>query len=97
MQLLIIALVVILLALSWKYIQRLEPAGVFAAIWIISIPIVLLLQDYIVVRFEGILYIVLAIISFVLGTIFCDYYYHPQPTNVELTFQSKWVQPILII
>lgn len=97
MQLLIIALVVILLALSWKYIQRLEPAGVFAAIWIISIPIVLLLQDYIVLRFEGILYIVLAIISFVLGTIFCDYYYHPQPTKVELSFQSKWAKPILII
>lgn len=97
MQLLIIALVVILLALSWKYIQRLEPAGVFAAIWIISIPLVLLLQDYIILRYEGILYIVFAVTSFVLGTIFCDNYYHPKPTNVELTFQSKWVQPILII
>ncbi len=96
MQLLIIALVVILLALSWKYIQRLEPAGVFAAIWIISIPIVLLLQDYIVLRYEGILYIVFAVISFVLGTIFCDNYYQPKPNNVELTFRSEWAAPILI-
>ena len=75
MDLLIIALVGILLLLSWKYILRLEPAGVFALIWASSIPVVLLLQYYISLQLTGILFIVGGVIFFMFGTIFCDTIY----------------------
>ena len=47
------ALIIILLLLSWKYILRLEPAGVFAALWLFMAVFTLLLQDYIDLNFEG--------------------------------------------
>ena len=41
------ALIVIALLISWKYILRLEPAGIFAALWIFFAVSALLLQNYI--------------------------------------------------
>ena len=46
MTFLIITLIVILLLLSWKYIVRLEPAGVFAAMWSVMFVCILLLQEF---------------------------------------------------
>jgi len=98
MTILIIALVIVLLILSWKYILSLEPAGIFAIIWIVSVILVLMLQHYIVLRFEGILYIVIGVISFMLGTIFCDAFYHPiNNTTTQYTFRKEWALPLLLI
>lgn len=98
MTFLIVVLIIVLTLLSWKYILRLEPAGIFAVIWIASVPMVLLLQNYIVLRFEGIMFIVIAVICFVLGTIFCDYYYHPQKnTLTSLTFRKEWALPLMLV
>lgn len=98
MTFLIIALVCVLLLLSWKYILQLEPAGIFAVIWIVSVPLVLLLQDYIVLRFDGILFAVVGVICFMLGTIFCDYYYHPEPNqDIKLSFRKEWAFPLLLL
>ena len=97
MDLLIIALVVILLLLSWKYILRLEPAGVFALIWGSSIPVVLLLQYYISLQLTGILFIVGGIFFFMFGTIFCDTIYQPKSSKKELEFRKDWAFPIMLI
>ena len=98
MTFLIIALTIVLLLLSWKYILRLEPAGIFAIIWVVSIPLILLLQEYIVLNFEGILFIVVAVIFFMLGVIFCDIYYHPKEnTQTILTFRKEWALPLVFI
>lgn len=98
MTFLIITLIVILLLLSWKYIVRLEPAGVFALIWIASVPIVLMLQEYIVLNLEGVLFIVLGVMTFMLGTIFCDKYYHPaEKTATVLTFKKEWALPTMCV
>lgn len=83
--------------MSWKYLQRLEPAGVFALIWLVSIPVVLLLQEYIVLRLYGILFIVVCLIAFMAGTIFCDSFYHPQRQEVCLTFKKSRAFPLLLI
>lgn len=83
--------------MSWKYLQRLEPAGVFALIWLVSIPAVLLLQEYIVLRLYGILFIVVCLIAFMAGTIFCDSFYHPQRQEVCLTFRKSRAFPLLLI
>ena len=58
MTFLIATLIILLLILSWKYILRLEPAGVFALIWVASVPMILLLQEYIVLNLEGVLFVV---------------------------------------
>ena len=96
MTILIIALVIVMLLLSWKYILRLEPAGVFALLWAISIPVVLLLQTYISLMFTGILYIVGGVICFMLGTVFCDTAYRPEPRKRQLTFRREWATPIMV-
>ena len=97
MTFLIIALLIVLAFLSWKYMMQLEPAGVFAAMWIALITAVLLMQNFIILRFSGILYIVICVILFMLGTIFCDYVYHPHPSHVTLTFRKKWALPVLAV
>lgn len=97
MTFLILALIAILLSLSWKYIRELEPAGIFAAIWIISVPLVLLMQEYILLRFEGILFAVVSVGCFMVGTVFCDNYYHPaQRHATRLVFRKKLAMPLLI-
>ena len=98
MTVLIITLIIILLLLSWKYIVRLEPGGVFALIWIASVPMVLLLQEYIVLNLEGVLFIVIGVMTFMLGTIFCDKYYHPaENTDSVLTFKKEWALPTMCV
>ena len=93
----IIVLLIVLLLLSWKYIVRFEPAGIFAAMWVFFSGGVLLLQDIIVLRFDGILFILICITAFVLGTIFCDTVYTAKPSNVQLTFNKQLATPLLII
>lgn len=93
----IIVLLIVLLLLSWKYIVRFEPAGIFAAMWVFFSGGVLLLQDIIVLRFDGILFILICITAFVLGTIFCDTVYTVKPSNVQLTFNKQLATPLLII
>ena len=90
-------LVIILLLLSWKYILRLEPAGVFAALWLFMGVFTLLLQDYIELNFEGCSFIMLGVIFFVTGTIFSDYFYHPEPSAYKLELKKKWVTPLLVV
>lgn len=97
MTVLIIALLVFLLILSWKYIMQLEPAGIFSAMWIFFAGGVLLLQNIIVLRFEGILFILICITAFTLGTIFCDSFYTAKPSNVQVTFNKQLATPLLII
>ena len=63
-------LIIIALLISWKYILRLEPAGIFAALWIFFAVSVLLLQNYIDLRFDGCTFILAGVIFFVAGTIF---------------------------
>ncbi|MBQ8948635.1 MAG: oligosaccharide repeat unit polymerase [Prevotella sp.] len=91
------ALIIILLLLSWKYILRLEPAGVFAALWLFMAVFTLLLQDYIDLNFEGCTFILLGGIFFVTGTIFSDYFYRPTPSDNKLELRKKWVRPLLVI
>ena len=98
MSFLLIVLIIILLLLSWKYIVKLEPAGVFALIWIASVPMVLLLQEYIVLNLEGVLFIVIGVMTFMLGTIFCDEYYHPsENASSVLTFKKKRALPTMCV
>ena len=97
MEFLIIALVVTLLFLSWKYILRLEPAGVFALIWASSIPFVLLLQYYIRLQLTGILFIIGAVLFFMFGTIFCDTIYQPKLSKKKLEFRKGRAFPILVL
>ena len=98
MTIIISALIILLVLLSWKYILRLEPAGILAAMWAFLITAVLLMQDYIVLRYYGILYIAVCINLFVLGTIFTDRYYHPKnPSPQTLTFKKELALPLLTI
>ena len=97
MTILIVTLIIGLLLLSWKYILRLEPAGIFAVIWIVSVPLILLLQNYILLRFDGILFCVIGVFFFMMGTVFCDYIYHPKENITSFyTFRKKWALPLLI-
>ena len=90
-------LIIILLLLSWKYILRLEPAGVFAAIWVFFAVSTLLLQNYIDLNFEGCVFVLAGVIFFVAGTIFSDYFYQPTPSGYQLQIRKKWVTPLLLI
>ena len=90
-------LTVALLLLSWKYILRLEPAGIFAALWVSFAVFTLLLQNYIDLNFEGCVFIITGVIFFVAGTIFCDYFYQPTPSDVKLQLKKEWVTPLLLI
>ena len=97
MVILFIALIIALLLLSWKYILRLEPAGVFAAIWAFFGVFTLLLQNYIDLNFEGCSFLMAGVCLFVAGTIFNDYFYNPQPSGTVLELRKKWVTPLLLI
>ncbi len=94
---LLCALTVVVLLLSWKYILRLEPAGIFAALWIFFTVAVLLLQDYIDLRFDGCTFVMTGVMFFVAGTIFSDYFYHPAPSETRLQLRRRWVTPLLVI
>jgi len=94
---LFIALIIALLLLSWKYTLRLEPAGVFAAIWAFFGVFTLLLQNYIDLNFEGCSFLMAGVCLFVAGTIFNDYFYNPQPSGTVLELRKKWVTPLLFI
>ena len=91
------ALIVIAFLISWKYILRLEPAGIFAALWIFFAVSALLLQNYIDLRFDGCTFILAGVIFFVAGTIFSDYFFRPTPSETKLELRKKWVTPLLII
>ena len=91
------ALIIALLLLSWKYILKLEPAGIFAALWITMGVCTLLLQDYINLNFEGCSFIMAGAILFVAGTSFSDYFYTPATTGVRLEINKKWVTPMLLV
>ena len=91
------ALIIIALLISWKYILRLEPAGIFAALWIFFAVSALLLQNYIDLRFDGCTFILAGVIFFVAGTIFSDYFFRPTPSETKWELRKKWVTPLLII
>jgi hypothetical protein len=91
------ALTIILLLLSWKYILRLEPAGVFAALWLSMAFFTLLLQNYIDLNFEGCSFLMLGVVCFVIGTISSDYFYNPTPSGSRLELKKKWVRPLLLV
>ena len=91
------ALTVIVLLLSWKYILRLEPAGIFAALWLFMAVFTLLLQNYIDLNFSGCVFILTGVIFFVAGTIFSDYFYRPAPSDDQWQLRKKWVTPLLLI
>lgn len=97
MEYLFSALVVILLLLSWKYILRLEPAGIFAALWIFFAVAVLLLQEYVDLNFYGCSFVMVGVSLFVAGTIFSDYFYRPTPSGTQVELRKKWVTPLLLI
>ena len=91
------ALIVILLLLSWKYVLRLEPAGIFAAIWVFFAVSVLLLDNYIDLNYEGCTFVLAGVIFFVTGTLFSDYFYRPTPSETQWELRKKWVTPLLLI
>ena len=91
------ALFILLLLLSWKYILRLEPAGVFAVLWLSMAFFTLLLQDYIDLNFEGCSFLLLGVVFFVIGTISSDYFYNPTPSDYRLELKKKWVRPLLLV
>ena len=97
MTFIIIAIIIALILLSKNYIARLEPAGVFAAMWILMLIAILLIQDYFVLRFDGILFLGGAVFVFLLGTYFCDTIYNPLPSETKLEFRRKWAMPFMII
>ena len=96
MTILIIALIIALLLLSWKYILKLEPAGVFAAMWAFFAGAVMLLQNQIEQRYEGQIFVLSNVMVFVMGTIFCDTIYQPEETVKKLELKKGWITPVLI-
>ena len=97
MVILFIAITIVLLVLSWKYMLRLEPAGVFAVIWLVSAVSVLLLSNYIELRYTGGVFMLTGVTVFVMGTIFSDAFYHPEPSGASLELKRQWVCPTLIV
>ena len=97
MTFLITAMLIGLMFLSWKYILRLEPAGVFAVMWVFFAAAVLLLQNQIELRFEGCIYILVCVTAFVMGTIFCDECYNPVPSGMKVALRKQWVFPVLLV
>ncbi len=89
-------LILILLLLSWKYIVRLEPAGIYAAMWIFMGVGVVSLDYYLVLNFYGCSFILFGVILFVIGTIFSDYFYYPTPSIITLKLRTQWVMPLLV-
>ena len=97
MTFLITTLIIILLILSWKYIQRLEPAGMFAMVWSVMFVGILLLQEFFELRFYGILYLIGLVIIFSLGTFFCDAMVHPEPSGTTLAFRKRLALPVMFV
>ncbi|MBQ9230968.1 MAG: oligosaccharide repeat unit polymerase [Prevotella sp.] len=98
MTFLIIALLLVVLFLSWKYMLQLEPAGVFAAMWVVLIATILLCHDFVIIRYYGLIFILACVICFMAGTIFCETCYTPSPKfEKELTFDVKSSKIILTI
>lgn len=95
MTILIITLTIALLLLSRNYILKLEPAGIFAAMWVFQVTVIMLLQDFFELRFVGILFILGCMITFVLGTVFCDATYNPQPSGKRISFKREWAPPVM--
>lgn len=91
------ALTIAILLLSWKYILRLEPAGIFAMLWIFMAVSVLLLQEYIDLNFNGCSFVMTGVLFFVAGTIFSDYFYHPTPSGTRIELKTQWVTPLLLV
>ena len=89
--------IAIVLLLSWKCILRLEPAGIFAAIWIFFGVSTLLLQNYIELNFTGCAFLMAGIIFFISGAIFSDYFYQPSHSGVVIQLRKQWVTPLLLI
>ena len=89
--------IAITLLLSWKYILRLEPAGIFAVIWIFFGVSTLLLQNYIELNFNGCVFLMAGIIFFISGAIFSDYFYQPSHSGVVIQLRKQWVTPLLLI
>ena len=90
-------LIAIVLLLSWKYILRLEPAGIFAAMWVCFGVLTLLLQNYIDLRFDGCVFVLAGVAFFAAGTIFSDTFYHPTTQDIQIQFKKQWVTPLLLI
>ena len=63
MTFIIIAIIILILLLAKKYIARLEPAGVFAAMWVFFAGAVLLLQNQIEQRQEGQIFVLVSIVE----------------------------------
>lgn len=97
MTFIVIVLAIALLLLSWKYILRLEPAGIFAVMWAFFAIAVTLLQNYIELRFLGGIYILCCVMAFTAGTIFSDNFYNPEPSGVSVEMRTQWVTPMLIV
>ena len=91
------ALTIAILLLSWKYILRLEPAGIFAMLWIFMAVSVLLLQEYIDLNFNGCSFVMTGVLFYVAGTIFSDYFYHPTPSGTRIELKTQWVTPLLFV
>jgi len=91
------ALTIAILLLSWKYILRLEPAGIFAMLWIFMAVSVLLLQEYIDLNFNGCSFVMTGVLFYVAGTIFSDYFYHPTPSGTRIELKTQWVTPLLLV
>lgn len=97
MTILILALVILLLIMSWNYIKRLEPAGLFAAMWALLITVIIGCQGFVIIRYTGLLFILACVYSFLIGTIFVNTYYHPIPsTNINLKFNKKVANTLLV-
>ena len=97
MSILILALVILLLIISWNYIIRIEPAGLFAAMWALLITVIIGCQGFVIIRYTGLLFILACVYSFLIGTIFVNTYYHPIPsTNINLKFNKKVANTLLV-
>ena len=90
-------LIVTLLLLSWKYILRLEPAGIFAALWIAMGVLTVLLENYLELNFYGCSFVLAGAIVFTMGTIFSDYFYQPEPSGCRMELRQQWVTPLLLV
>jgi len=97
MTILILVLVVLLLVMSWNYIIRLEPAGIFAAMWALLITVIIGCQGFVIIRYTGLFFILACVYSFLTGSIFVNAYYHPtKNTNINLKFDKKVANILLV-
>ena len=96
MTIIAIILCITLLLLSWKYILRLEPAGIFAGIWIIMIGLVLVFQNIIVVKAGGLFYILISVLAYVMGSIFSEAYYNPSRNEQRVLSYNKNIGGIVL-